>query len=520
MKIHLPPGKGSLATTLAFAFALRLRIRSSTNLNKCTRYSQVHLFTYVALAFLTLPACPPPSKKPAPDAAKQNGAVTPRPCPRNAPALPVLPFQRPEHDLAAFWLSRVEEPAAGAVLLDREQIAAHNRRILSMEKDGYPVGRFDLLTFRRTAPQVQAAMERRLGAFKEVIQSGKWVSPDGTRADAVLQEVAARMTSLKLTRELRVAQRSVDLRCFPTARPLYEEPWDEAFDMVQCSRVRMGEPALVLGTAPGFAYVFTPYAEGWIDAAALTPPLSDEQAKAYLASEDFVVIQADRLPVWSSLEGGALLGMVRLGLRLPLQAEPAVPGGRLRVVLPTPSGLSQGWIDDGPGLTRGYPAFTRQAIFSRALSLLGTPYGWGGMGGTRDCSRLMMDLFGGFGLFLPRNSWMQSRAGVRQQDVSTLDDQAKARAIEDAARGAVVLLYMKGHIMLYVGRDGDHLYAMHLFSGYLRPCPGGGETMMRANRALVSSLELGRGSSRKAFIERISTLVLLGGEAAAEEATP
>jgi len=74
---------------------------------------------------------------------------------------------------------------------------------------------------------------------------------------------------------------------------------------------------------------------------------------------------------------------------------------------------------------------------------------------------------------------------------------------------------MKGHIMLYLGRDGDHLYAFHLFSGYLELCPGGGETMMRANRALVSALELGRGSSRKAFIRRISSLVVLGGEAEA-----
>ncbi len=484
MKIHLPIPKGSLA---------------------------------LALAILALPSCPSPSKLPSPDQGKQNGA-TPRPCPKNAPSPPVLPHQRPEHSLAAFWLSRMEDPPAR--LLDRDQIGAHNQRILSMEKDGYPVGRFDLLTFRRTVPQLQAAMERRLGALKKVIEGGKWVSPDGTRADGVLKEVKGRMTSLKLKRELRVAHRGADLRCFPTAKPLYEEPWDEAFDMVQCSRVRMGEPVLVFGTAPGFAYVFTPYAEGWIDTAALTPPLSKDQATAYLAPEDFVVIQADRMPVWSALEDGALLGMVRLGLRLPLQAEPAVPGGRLRVALPTPSGLSKGWLDDGPGLSRGYPAFTRATVFSRALSLLGSPYGWGGVGGTRDCSRLLMDLFGGFGLLLPRNSWMQSRAGVRQKDVSALGDQAKADAIEAAAQDAVVLLYMKGHIMLYVGRDGDHLYAMHLFSGYLRPCPAGGETMMRANRTLVSSLELGRGSSRKAFIERISTLVLLGGEAAQDEATP
>ena len=467
---------------------------------------------------LSLPGCPSPNQEPKPHSGKQARKATPRPCPENAPALPALPFQRPEHAMAAFWISRMEDP--GATVLDREQITAHNNRILSMEKEGYPVGRFDLLTFRRTAPQVRQALSKRVAALREVVRSGKWVAPDGTRADKVLAEVERQVAETKITRELRVAHREADLRCFPSSAPLYEEPWDEAFDMVQCSRVRMGEPLLVLARAPGFAYVFTSYAEGWIDPAALTPPLSDEQARGYLAPEDNVVVQADRIPVWSSPDGGTLLGMVRLGISLPLQAEPATPGRRLRVALPTPSGLSQGWLDDGTNLTRGFPALTREAVINRALSLLGTPYGWGGMGGTRDCSRLMMDLFGGFGLLLPRNSWMQSRAGARQLDVSPLDDQAKAKAIEAAAREAVVLLYMKGHIMLYVGRDGDHLYAMHLFSGYLRPCDGGGETMMRANRALVSSLELGRGSSRKAFIQRISTLVVLGGDATSGAPAP
>ena len=472
----------------------------------------------LALA-LVLTACPPPAVKQSPDAGKQAFKATPRPCPKNAPALPALPFQRPEHAMAAFWISRMEDP--GATVLDAEQIQAHNQRILSMENDGYPVGRFDLLTFRRTAPQIQAALTRRAATLTSVVQSGKWVSPDGTRADEVLAAVKARMAAVKITHELRVAHRGTDLRCFPTSEPLYEEPWDEAFDMVQCSRVRLGEPVLLLAAGPEFSYVFTSYAEGWINTAALTPALSQEQARTYLAPEDDVVVQADRMPIWSAATDGALLGMVRLGVRLPLQAEAATPGGRLRVVLPTPSGLSQGWLDDGPDLTRGFPPLTRTALFNRALSLLGTPYGWGGMGGTRDCSRLMMDLFGGFGLLLPRNSWMQSRAGIKQIDVSTLDDQAKTRAIEAAAKGAIVLLYMKGHIMLYVGRDGGHLHAMHLFSGYLRPCDSGGETMMRANRSLVSSLELGRGSSRKAFIERISTLVVLGDETPhGEAATP
>jgi len=457
--------------------------------------------------------CPAPKAGSAPETGATPAALA-RPCPSDAPAPPVLPLARPEHSLSEFWLSRMEQP--DRVVLTPEAIDGHNRRILSMEKDGYPVGRFDLLRFRRTKPQIQAALTRRMAALKEVVEGGKWVMPDGSRADSVLEQVRRRMQDAKPTRQYRVVHRSADLRCFPTASPLYEKAWDESFDMVQCSRLRVGEPVQVVALAPDYYYVFASYAEGWVEAAALTPALSDEQARAFLAPEDYVVVQADRLPIWSASEGGDLIGMVRMGLRLPLLTAPATAGGRVRVALPTASGISQGWADLSPGdLSMSYSPVTRAAVIRRAMSMLGAPYGWGGVGGTRDCSRFMMDLMGTFGVLLPRNSWMQSRAGVRRVDVSKLDDEAKERAIEQAAQGAVVLLYMKGHIMLYLGRDGDHLYAFHLFSGYLELCPGGGETMMRANRALVSALELGRGSSRKAFIRRISSLVVLGGEAEA-----
>jgi hypothetical protein len=120
----------------------------------------------------------------------------------------------------------------------------------------------------------------------------------------------------------------------------------------------------------------------------------------------------------------------------------------------------------------------------------------------------MMDLFAAFGLDLPRNTKHQALAGTRHLEVGGLSEAAKARTIEEEARRALVLLYMPGHIMLYLGRDGAHLYALHLFSGYLTPCGGKGETMQRVNRTVVTSLELGRGGSRRAFIQRITRLIL------------
>ena len=344
-----------------------------------------------------------------------------------------------------------------------------------------------------------------------------------------------------------------------------------AFDLGQCAQLRTGDAVRVFAKTKTHWFVFSTYSHGWIRPEALTPPLTRKQMDGYLHPDRFVVVQRDRVGLYSGPGGEGLLAMARLGARFPLLSQPAdgplpgqpangplpgqpangplpgqpangprpgqpangprpgqpangpLPGqpanGPLRVTAPTPAGLGSAWIVRPHAVTSGYPPLSRRNLLSTAFSLLDSPYGWGGTGDHRDCSRFLMDVFGSFGLELPRNSWNQSRAGVRQVDVATLDPGAKAAAIEEAAQGGIVLRYLKGHIMLFVGRDGDQLYALHQVSGYLVPCEkpdsGASETMLRVNRATVTSLELGRGSSRKSFMERISRLVVLEPEATA-----
>jgi hypothetical protein len=43
--------------------------------------------------------------------------------------------------------------------------------------------------------------------------------------------------------------------------------------------------------------------------------------------------------------------------------------------------------------------------------MLHEPYGWGELGGGRDCSRLIMDVFDSFGIVMPRNSKFQAMLG-------------------------------------------------------------------------------------------------------------
>jgi hypothetical protein len=428
-------------------------------------------------------------------------------CPPELPAPPILPGEQLEHRLADYWLQRFDD--AERVLMDTRTIERHNAQVLALRDGSWPNGRWSIVERAVDRSEIAKHLDERLTYLAEKISQNKAVLADGTRPDglvAMLREKQRRATEQD---ELRIAWRTTPLRCFPLQQALFEPPDRRAFDLSQCSQVRFGEPVRVLMRLPGQVYVWTSYATGWLDPVALGPALDRAQAQRYLAAKGSVAIVKPRVPIWSEPRGGMLLGVAQLGASFPLLTVHDSHQG-VQLLVPTRERTQGGWIRDHSTVSLGYAPFTRAALWRRAFTLLDEPYGWGGMGDKRDCSRFLMDLFGSFGLLLPRNSSLQAKAGQRQIDVEALAPAQKAQAIARAGKRRRRAALFPGHIMLYLDRDGDELYAIHQFSGYLEPCPGGGETMLRANRTAVTHLALGRGSSRRSFLERTTRLLIFG----------
>lgn len=98
-----------------------------------------------------------------------------------------------------------------------------------------------------------------------------------------------------------------------------------------------------------------------------------------------------------------------------------------------------------------------------AGELVGTPYSWGGGGGQRDCSSLLRDLFTPFGIWLPRHSQDQALEGGSYIDLSHLASMERKREILSRAVPFATLLWIKGHIMLYVGHHHGEPVVFHTF---------------------------------------------------------
>ncbi|TQR31869.1 hypothetical protein DMB92_05640 [Campylobacter sp. MIT 99-7217] len=112
-----------------------------------------------------------------------------------------------------------------------------------------------------------------------------------------------------------------------------------------------------------------------------------------------------------------------------------------------------------------FPLQANDANLKRMMKeLVGLPYGWGGYGFERDCSLLTRDIFGSFGVFLPRNSYAQALS-FTNLDISTLNNEQKLKFIAKYAKAYQSLLYLKGHITLYVGKVEDKELMFHSIWG-------------------------------------------------------
>lgn len=82
------------------------------------------------------------------------------------------------------------------------------------------------------------------------------------------------------------------------------------------------------------------------------------------------------------------------------------------------------------------------------------PYGWGGAYFFNDCSSEMKNLLAPLGIWLPRSSLAQSK--FSRVDLSNRTPSERIAALKQAGHPLMTLIYVDGHIMLYIGITPDN----------------------------------------------------------------
>jgi hypothetical protein len=317
-----------------------------------------------------------------------------------------------------------------------------------------------------------------------------------------------------------ITVRNTALRVLPSARPFFLDPARPGegfpFDYFQNTALWLGTPVFITHSSLDRAwyYVETAFANGWVRSEDVA--LADRGFCQQYESRTMVALRRDEV---SLIGEGRYLGQTHIGAIFPLRGRSGrgltvvVPvrdeAGRARMVL-AELGYQQASIMPVP--------LTSRAVAELADGMFGQLYGWGGMFENRDCSSSMRDLFLPFGIWLPRNSSQQAKNGGEFISLEGLDVDSKLGVIRARGVPFASLIWLPGHIGLYLGTDGrGEPLLLHNLWGVRTALPGGGEGRAVVGRLVISTLRPGEERDdvrRDAFLEKVRGLTLIGGKGA------
>ena len=315
-----------------------------------------------------------------------------------------------------------------------------------------------------------------------------------------------------------IAVRNSSLRALPSMDPFFRDfrraGEGYPFDYNQNSAVWAGTPLFVshVSLDGRFVAAESPYTCGWIDTRDIA--YVDDEFVASYRSKDLAAIVKDRTPIGN--DGTGYLFEGRVGMLLPTEASTEPEARLLAPVADEERRASITRVALGAGEFSRVPLpFTGERLAAVINEIIGQPYGWGGMGGHRDCSSTVLDVLVPFGLPLPRNSGRQAVAG-RSVDLDQLTEAEKEERILGEAAPFRTLLNLPGHVMLYLGAYEGAPVAFHTIWG-LRTESADGSNPGRhvIGKSVITSLSPGKdldtlSRNRGDLLSRIDSFTLVG----------
>lgn len=266
-----------------------------------------------------------------------------------------------------------------------------------------------------------------------------------------------------------VVVRDSDVRAVPTNKPYYLSQKGYPFDRYQNSLIFQGTPVLIthFNLDKTYAHIQSSFVYGWIKVSDLAY-MRDKDIELLTKLKNYVMPIKDKIPLYTDY--GDFYTNARVGELFAL-----IPQSQNASQNPQKKELkAYGFLRDAKGYAALQSVILDEKdffVFPKAFNsenmayfidtMLGQKYGWGGLLGNRDCSAFTRDSFVNFGILLPRNSYAQSRYANNYMDLSSMKAKEKEDYILKNATPFGTLIYLKGHIMLYLGAYNHQAIVAH-----------------------------------------------------------
>lgn len=256
-------------------------------------------------------------------------------------------------------------------------------------------------------------------------------------------------------RKIAIMIKTANIRAMPTNKPRFSKIDGYPFDRWQNSLIFAYTPIIVLHSdkSKEWLLVQSSFVSGWVKADEVAF-VSQKQAKEMM-SADFVLPMEDKIALYHN---GLFLQNARVGMLLPIIKSGK--GDSKRQILAFKRDINGDAIkirvDFDKKLFVPFPLPLSNENIAKIIETIGAEnYGWGGMYENRDCSSFVRDIFANVGVWLPRNSKAQVDYGKMAKGSEFIalpkDNDAKIATILSRAKPFRTIIWLKGHIMLYIG---------------------------------------------------------------------
>ena len=285
-----------------------------------------------------------------------------------------------------------------------------------------------------------------------------------------------------------ITLKNTNVRVLPTNSVMFYDPTKPGegfpFDYNQNSLIKLNTPIMVshLSKDRAWAYIESSTVGGWIEIGNLV--FVDDEFISQFKNSNYYISIKEKFPIYDPI------------FREYVKVATIFPRNGNKFIIAKNDGNQNAlisYIDLQEDEVEAMPlAFNTTNRIKIMTQLLDEGYGWGGLLNNRDCSSFTQDYFAPFGKFLHRNSKAQTTNG-KLHDVSRLTIDEKKQFIKENGVPFSTLVYLKGHIMLYIGVKNDEpLVAHNMWSVRLKDSDGNKYRHI-VGKASVTTLEPGKG---------------------------
>jgi hypothetical protein len=285
-----------------------------------------------------------------------------------------------------------------------------------------------------------------------------------------------------------ITLKNTNVRVLPSNSPMFYDPTKPGegfpFDYNQNSLIKINTPVLVshLSKDKAWAYIESSIVGGWVEINSIAF-VDNEFIKNFKTTNYYVSVK-EKFPIYDPI----FREYVKVATIFPKKGDKyiiAKKDDNQNAIIT--------YIDLQNDEIEAMPVSFNSANRIKLLNeLLEEPYGWGGLLNNRDCSSFTQDFFAPFGKFLHRNSKAQTTNG-KFLDMSNLSLDEKKEFMKKHGVPFSTLVYLKGHIMLYVGvKNNEPLVVHNVWSVRLKDDTGRKYRHI-IGKATITTLEPGKG---------------------------